>query len=152
MDIRQPVPDFSLIADNGSPFRLSEHLGTPLLLVFYPMDNSPVCTAQLCDFRDGVEQFADVGIEVVGISPDSVDSHRKFRKRHRLPFRLLSDPDYEAARLYDCKGVLGTKRGVFLVDEAGVLRYRNVQAVAMFRQTRGEILDALQELGVTGSS
>jgi peroxiredoxin Q/BCP len=152
VNIGQPAPDFSLPAEDSSCFRLAEQLGTPQLLVFYPMDDSPVCTAQLCDYRDGIEQFADLGIDVVGISPDSPESHQAFRERHKLPFPLLSDPDYEAARLYGCKGVLGMKRGVFLVDGAGTLRYRNVLAVAMFRQTRDEILEALEELGLEQSS
>lgn len=140
------APDFSLQGDNGEEFQLSDHVGKRVLLVFYPGDNTPVCTRQLCEYRDGIEAFAGLGVTVVGISSDDLDSHRAFRAKHDLPFVLLSDPDLKVAKLYGSKGVLGMKRSVFLVDEKGVVRYAHVEALALFRRRAEELLDAIRAL------
>lgn len=140
------APDFSLPDDAGETFTLSQRRGRRVLLVFYPGDNTPVCTRQLCDYRDGIEQFADLGVEVVGISRDDAESHKRFRARHDLPFTLLSDPDMTVARLYGCRGLLGMKRGVFLVDGDGIVRYAHVEAVAAFRRRREELLEVIETL------
>lgn len=140
------APDFSLRDQNDGHFTLSEHLGKHLLLVFYPGDDTLVCTKQLCDYRDGIEQFADLDVEVVGISGDDAASHRRFREKHELPFTLLSDPDLAVAELYGCKGLLGMKRGVFLLDEAAIVRYAHVETVAVFRRSRDELIEVIQNL------
>lgn len=140
------APDFSLPDQDDRVFTLSEQGGKRLLLVFYPGDDTPVCTRQLCDYRDGIEQFADLDVEVVGISGDDAESHRRFRDKHGLPFTLLSDPDLAVADRYGCKGLLGMKRGVFLVDEASIVRYAHVEAVAVFRRSREELIEAIQKL------
>jgi peroxiredoxin Q/BCP len=140
------APDFSLPDADGGTFTLSEQAGQRVLLVFYPGDDTPVCTRQLCDYRDGIEQFADLDVEVIGISRDDAESHRRFRARHDLPFTLLSDPDMDVAERYGCKGLLGMKRGVFLVDEKGLLRYAHVETVAVFRRSREELVEAIQSL------
>lgn len=111
--------------------------------MFYPGDETPVCTRQLCDYRDGIEQFADLGVTVVGISADDVESHRRFRDKHDLPFTLLSDPQLEVAERYGCRGMLGMKRGVFLVDPHGVIQYAHVETVAVFRRSRQELLEEI---------
>jgi peroxiredoxin Q/BCP len=85
-------------------------------------------------------------VKVVGISDDSAESHRKFRQKYDLPFTLLTDPGLEVAALYDSKGMLGMKRSVFLVDEAGVIRYLHIESVALFRRKREELLDAIRKL------
>jgi peroxiredoxin Q/BCP len=140
------APGFELADDAGETFRLADHLGQKLLLVFYPGDDTPVCTRQLCDYRDGVEAFAGLGVTVIGISNDSVESHREFKRKHRLPFTLLSDPDLEVAGRYDSKGMLGMKRSVFLLDESGVIRYRHVETLALFRRHREELLEVIEGL------
>ena len=140
------APLFELADDAGGTFRLEDHLGRKVLLVFYPGDDTPVCTRQLCDYRDGIEAFEGLGVEVVGISNDSVDSHRAFKRKHGLPFTLLSDPDLAVAARYDSKGMLGMKRSVFLLDEAGVVRYRHVETVALFRRHREELLQVIERL------
>jgi len=145
------APDFSLPGDDGEDFRLSEHVGERVLLVFYPGDNTPVCTRQLCEYRDGIEAFADLGVSVVGISSDDLDSHRAFRAKHDLPFVLLSDPDLKVAKLYGSKGMLGMKRSVFLVDEQGVVRYEHVEALALFRRRAEELLNAIRALDEGGA-
>jgi peroxiredoxin Q/BCP len=146
LKVNDKAPQFVLPDDQGGQFSLAEQAGQKILLVFYPGDNTPVCTKQLCDYRDGVEAFAGLGVQVVGISDDSAESHRKFRQKYDLPFTLLSDPGLEVAALYDSKGMLGMKRSVFLVDEAGVIRYLHIESVALFRRKREELLDAIRKL------
>jgi len=146
LKVGDKAPRFELADDAGGVYRLADHLGQKLLLVFYPGDNTPVCTKQLCDYRDGVEAFAGLGVTVVGISNDSVESHREFKRKHRLPFALLSDPDLEVAAKYDSKGLMGMKRSVFLLDERGVIRYRHVETVALFRRHREELIGVIEGL------
>ena len=140
------APDFVLNDEQEQPFRLKDHLGERLLLVFYPGDNTPVCTRQLCDYRDGVEAFRDLGVKVVGISNDDAASHQAFKNKHKLPFTLLSDNRLEVADLYDSKGMLGMKRTLFLIDEEGRIRYRHVESLAIFRRQKEEVLEALRSI------
>jgi peroxiredoxin Q/BCP len=146
LKLNDKAPTFVLEDDQGQQFSLADQAGRKVLLVFYPGDNTPVCTKQLCDYRDGIEAFAGLGVDVVGISNDSAESHREFRQKHDLPFRLLTDPDLKVAAMYDSKGVLGMKRSVFLVDEEGVIRYLHVESVALFRRKREELLDAIRNI------
>lgn len=148
--IGQPAPDFVLDADDGRPWHLSDARGRRVLLVFYPGDDTPVCTAQLCDYRDGIEAFSDLGVELVGISPDSVDSHRRFKAKRGLPFRLLSDPGGRVARRYGARGLLGTRRALFLVEPDGRLGYARIEPLALLRRTRGELLEAIERLESSG--
>lgn len=140
------APDFSLPADDGTTYKLSAHRGKRQLLVFYPGDNTPVCTAQLCDYRDGIEEFAELSIEVVGISADDSASHQGFRAKHELPFKLLTDKGGAVAKQYGAWGLLGMKRAVFLVDEKGKVPYAKVEGVALFRRHREELLEAFGSL------
>lgn len=140
------APDFELEADDGSRFRLSAHGGQRVLLVFYPGDNTPVCTAQLCEYRDGIEQFSGLGVEVIGISKDGAESHRRFKASQGLPFTLLSDVDLSAARAYGAAGVMGMKRAVFLIDEAGRIAWQHVEALALFRRSREELIKVIEAL------
>ena len=146
LKVNDKAPQFVLEDDQGQLFNLSEQAGHKVLLVFYPGDNTPVCTRQLCDYRDGIESFAGLDVKVVGISNDSAESHRKFRAKHNLPFTLLTDADLQVAALYDSKGVLGMKRSVFLVDEQGVIRYLHIESVALFRRKREELLEAIRNI------
>lgn len=145
-DVGDKAPQFVLEEDQGGSFDLAEHAGEKVLLVFYPGDNTPVCTAQLCDYRDGIEAFEGLGVRVVGISGDDGESHRRFRAKHDLPFTLLSDPDLSVAARYDSKGLMGMKRAVYLVDEAGVIRYRHVESLALFRRKRDELLEVIEAI------
>jgi len=146
LKLNDAAPDFALTDDQGAEFSLSANLGEKILLVFYPGDNTPVCTKQLCEYRDGVEAFAGLGVRVVGISKDDAISHQKFRQKHQLPFTLLSDPDLLVADLYDSKGIMGMKRSVFLVDEQGLIRYLHVESLALFRRSKDELLEAIARL------
>ncbi len=147
LSVGQSAPDFELPADDGSTFRLSSRRGRRTLLVFYPGDDTSVCTAQLCEYRDGIEAFQGLDTDVVGINADSLESHKKFREKHSLPFTLLVDSDLKVADAYDCKALMGMKRGVYLIDETGVIRYRHVEALSVFRRSRDELIQAIKALG-----
>lgn len=124
------VPDFELPSTGGRTFRLSAHAGRPLVLYFYPKDNTPGCTTEAGQFRDLHAEFAKRGCEIFGISRDSLKSHEGFKAKLGLPFELLSDADETACRLFGViktknmygKQVLGIERSTFIVDAAGVLR------------------------------
>ena len=148
LQLNDKAPDFTLEDDGARTFRLSDHTGEKVLLVFYPGDDTPVCTRQLCDYRDGLEAFGDLGVKVVGISHDSAESHRKFREKYDLPFTLLTDPEFAVAVRYDSKSLLGMKRSVFLVDEAGLIRYLHIESLSVFRRKREELLEAIAGIEV----
>lgn len=140
------APDFSLQDDAGGTFSLAQQRGRKLLLVFYPGDDTPICTRQLCDYRDGIEAFRGLGVDVVGISNDSVESHQRFKQKHNLPFTLLSDPDMGVSAQYDSKGIIGVKRSLFLLDEEGVIRYLHIETLSLFRRKRDELLEIIEAL------
>ncbi len=150
LQVNDPAPSFELADETGSVFSLDQHRGETLLLVFYPGDDTPVCTRQLCDYRDGIEAFEGLGVRVVGISRDDADSHRAFKEKHQLPFTLLSDPDLEVAAQYDSKGMLGMKRSLFLVGPEGRIRYRHVESLPVFRRAREEVLAEIEKLREEG--
>ncbi len=113
------APDFTLPDQDGRPRRLTDLMeGDPLILYFYPADFTPGCTREACDLRDLHARILASGLRVVGISPQSPESHRKFRKEHALPFTLLSDEDKAAIKDYDVDGPLGigVRRATFLID------------------------------------
>ena len=119
------APDFVLSGLDGTPFRLSAVRGRKVVLFFYPRDDSPFCTVQACAFRDAYEELTSAGAEVVGVSSDSPEVHRKFAARRALPYPLLSDPDGAVCRRYGASwpllfGVTG--RVTYLIDENGVVR------------------------------
>ena len=121
------APDFTLLADDGTEVSLSDFRGEKVLLYFYPRDNTPGCTTQACDLRDEAAQLAEMGVVVLGVSPDSVASHVRFREKFNLNFRLLADVDHKVAEAYGAWkekvnfGVrtLGIVRSSFLIDETG---------------------------------
>jgi thioredoxin-dependent peroxiredoxin len=144
------APEFSLKADDGSVFTLgayrNAHPKARILLVFYPADESPVCTAQLCEYRDGIEEFSGLNATIIGISAQDSESHQKFKAKRQLPFTLLSDSELTAAKLYGAKGILGMKRATFLIDTDGIIRYQHVEATALFRRSAQELVDVLNRL------
>jgi|CXWL01.1.fsa_nt_gi peroxiredoxin Q/BCP len=145
--IGDPAPEIQLEADDLSQFKLSDRRGQRTLLVFYPGDETPVCTAQLCEYRDGFDDYRELGVDVVGISKDSIASHQDFKRKRFLPFTLLSDPKLVAAKAYGSSGILGMKRSVFLVDEEGVIRYAHIEALALFKRSHEELIEAIRALG-----
>ena len=123
--VNQPAPDFVLPAADGTPLQLSALRGRKVVLFFYPRDESPVCTVQACAFRDAYEELTTAGAEVVGVSSDSAESHRRFADRRELQFPIVSDPDGAVRRLYGASSsrLFGkTGRVTYLIDEEGVVR------------------------------
>ena len=126
----KPAPDFELPATGGKTFRLSRAKGAPLVLYFYPKDNTPGCTTEGQAFRDLYPQFQKLKCAIVGVSRDSLKSHEGFKSKMSFPFELVSDPEEVACKLYDVikmknmygKKVRGIERSTFLVDGDGVLR------------------------------
>lgn len=121
------APDFDLASETGERVRLSDLRGHPVVLYFYPKDDTPGCTAEACGFRDVYSQFEERGAVVLGVSPDDAASHVRFKEKYGLPFTLLVDPDKEAAKAYGVwrerklygKTALGIKRSTFVIDRDG---------------------------------
>jgi peroxiredoxin Q/BCP len=125
----KPAPDFALESDAGERVRLSDLKGKPVVLYFYPRDDTPGCTAQACGIRDAWQEFAARGATVLGVSPDTAESHVRFREKYGLPFTLLADPDHEVAERYGVwvqkqnygKTYMGIERSTFVIDDDGVV-------------------------------
>ena len=118
------APDFALPSQSGATVKLGDFLGKPVVLFFYPKDDTPGCTKEVCAFRDDFEEFGKLGAEVIGISSDSVESHSAFAEKHDLPFALLSDEGGKVTKLYGVPSTLGMfpGRATFVIDELGVVR------------------------------
>ncbi len=137
LQVGEPAPDFTLLDTDGVPVTLSALRGQPVVVYFYPRDNTPGCTKEACGFRDLYPQFQGAGIQVLGISADDAKSHGKFRDKFQLPFPLLCDPEAQVARRYGSYGPKkfmgkeyeGILRQTFVVDAAGILQkiYRTVK-------------------------
>jgi thioredoxin-dependent peroxiredoxin len=144
--VGDPAPDFELEGTDG-PFRLSQHRGERVVLLFYPGDNTTVCTKQFCSYRDNSEAFGALDATVVGISTQDLESHRGFAEKHSLNVPLLADDGGEVAKAYDAHApVVGTKRAVIVVDEDGVVRHRHDHLLGLDFQTVGDLREALDSL------
>ncbi len=132
-----PAPDFTLLDENSVPHSLSDFRGKPVILYFYPKDDTPGCTTEACNFRDDYSAYENSGIVILGVSPDTPKSHAKFKKKYNLPFTLLADDDHKVCDLY---GVWGPKkfmgreyegvlRTTFLIDPQGKIErvFENVK-------------------------
>jgi len=128
----EPAPDFELSGTGGRTYRLSEQRGKWVVLAFYPGDFTPVCTRQFCSYRDAADRLDELDAIVWGISPQSADSHERFRSKYRLTVPLLADPDRDVIRAY---GVLGpgglVRRSIFMVDPEGIVRYRHMALLGL---------------------
>ena len=140
------APDFTLTDGNGELWRLADHRGQVVVLLFYPGDETPVCTTQMCSVRDRWEDYAATGAEVVGISTDSVESHRRFIEHHSLPLRLLADVRGQVMGLYGVRSWLPGRaaRAVFVIDKNGLIRYRKVEKMSVFRPKDDDIIAAIR--------
>ena len=122
-----PAPDFELRSDEGETIRLSALRGKPVVLYFYPRDDTPGCTTEACEFRDAYDRFREQGVEILGVSPDTEASHQKFKAKYELPFTLVADPEHEAAEAYGVwkekrnygKTYHGVERSTFIIDADG---------------------------------
>jgi peroxiredoxin Q/BCP len=145
-NVGDAAPDFELAGTDGR-FRLSEHRGERVVLLFYPGDNTPVCTRQFCSYRDNAEAFAELDATVVGISSQSLDSHESFAAEHGLTVPLLADEDSEVAKAYGAHApVIGTKRAAIIVDEEGVVRSRHDHLLGLDFQSVDDLREALDSV------
>ena len=146
-----PAPDFELLDDTGTPRKLSDYRGENVILYFYPKDDTPGCTTEACNFRDDYSAYQKADVAILGVSPDDVKSHAKFKKKFQLPFPLLADPGHKVCDLYQVWGLKksmgreyeGVLRTTFLIDKDG-------EIVKVFEKVRpaehsGEVLSALAE-------
>lgn len=152
LKIGDKAPDFSLASDEGEMISLQSLLGKKLVLYFYPKDNTPGCTLESCGFNEALDQFLALGVRVIGVSKDSLESHAKFRKNYSLRFPLLADVDGELCRLYGVlaeksmfgKKYVGIERSTFLIDKAGMIReiWRKVSVTGHIKQVLEAIKNA----------
>ncbi|MCC7491473.1 MAG: peroxiredoxin [Fimbriimonadaceae bacterium] len=152
-EVGDKAPAFDALDTQGQPLRLSDFAGRPLVLYFYPKDDTPGCTTEACEFRDTLPDFGAVNAAVVGVSRDSVASHQKFSAKFELPFALLSDPDEAVCQAYDVirektmygRKSLGIERTTYLIDGAGVIRAK--WAKVSVKGHVAAVLQAVQGLG-----
>ncbi|MCD7892086.1 MAG: peroxiredoxin [Erysipelotrichaceae bacterium] len=129
LEVGIKAPDFELLDQNGDTVTLSQYLGKKVVLYFYPRDNTAGCTKQACGFAENYPHFIEKGAEVIGVSKDSVKSHKRFEEKYHLPFTLISDPDLIAIKAYDVykektmygKKSMGVVRTTYLINEEGVI-------------------------------
>ena len=149
LEVGTKAPDFTLPDQNGNMHSLSEYRGKKVILYFYPKDNTPGCTKQACGFAERYPQFIEKGAVVLGISKDSVASHKKFEEKYGLPFTILSDPELVAIQAYDVwqekkdygKTSMGVVRTTYLIDEEGKIAkaFDKVKAADNPEQMLGEL-------------
>ncbi len=141
------APDFELEGTHGT-FRLSEHRGERVMLLFYPGDETSVCTKQFCSYRDNAEAFGALGVTAVGISGKDLGSKRQFTEKNDLNVPLLADADFEVAKAYDAYAGLMkmAKRSVVIVDEAGKVAHRHDHALGLDFQTVADLKKTLESL------
>ncbi len=146
-EVGESAPEFSLESTHGK-ITLSERLAKgQVLLVFYPGDDTPVCTRQLCDYRDQLEGFSELDVDVIAVNAQSLASHETFAARHGLPFPLCSDPDRSVCRDYGASGLFGmTKRALVLVGRDGQVRWRRTD-LPIFHRSAEELREVIGELG-----
>jgi peroxiredoxin Q/BCP len=153
IDVGDAAPDFELSGTDGRTYRLGDFRGSWLVLAFYPGDFTPVCTRQFCSYRDDADRFDELDAQVVGISPQSVDSHERFRSEYGLTVPLLADPKRSVIRAY---GVLGpgglVRRSIFIVDPDGVVRYRHVALLGLQYKNVEDLRGALERVRSSGAA
>lgn len=147
MKVGETAPDFTLKDGDGNEWSLSGHAGKTIVLLFYPGDNTPVCTAQMCSVRDRWAEYRETGAEIVGISTDPPESHKDFAAKNNFPFTLLSDETGEVIAKYKVKSWFPNRaaRAVVVIDKNGKIAYYKVQAISLLRPNDDEIIEAIRE-------
>ena len=139
------APDFTLSGTGGQSYSLADYRGKPVVLVFYPGDDTPVCTKQLNSYNNDLDEFTDVGAQVLAISAQDVSSHEKFSGKHGFQFPLLADTDKAVAGLYGTLGPLGfPRRSVFVVDGDGIIRYAHRAIAGLTYRPVSELVEAVK--------
>jgi len=141
------APEFTLPGTGGRNYSLSEFAGKPVVLVFYPGDDTPVCTKQLNSYNDELSEFEALDAQVIGVSAQGVDSHEKFSGKHGFGFPLLADTDKKVAGAYGTLGPIGfPRRSVFVIDAQGVVRYAHRAIAGLTYRPVSELVDVLRTL------
>ena len=148
------APDFALPDAKGNQWRLSEMVGRVVVLLFYPGDETPICTKQMCSVRDRWEDYSSTGAEVVGISMDTASSHGKFAENHNLPLLLLADTSGEVSKAYDALSWFPGRsaRAVVVIDRNGVITYRKVQSLSLFRPDDDDVITAIRQASMNATA
>src|SRR5216117_1319289 len=145
LQVGTAAPDFTLNDGNNHSWRLGDQRGKVVVLLFYPGDETPVCTRQMCSVRDRWEDYSATGAEVVGISTNTVESHKNFAEHHDLPLRLLADVDRKVADMYGAQSLIPGKvaRSVFVIDAQGVITHRDVRPLGLFKPKDDDTIAAI---------
>jgi len=148
LGVGERAPDFTLPGTGGREYSLADYRGTPVVLVFYPGDDTPVCTKQLNAYNEGLAQFREVGAQVLAISAQDIHSHDRFSAKHGgFEFPLLADTDKAVASLYGTLGPIGfPRRSVFIVDGEGIVRYAHRAIAGLTYRPVGELVGVLSTL------
>lgn len=140
------APDFTLPSTAGGTVSLADHRGRPVVLAFYPADDSPVCTTQLRSYDDDLAEFENLDAVVLGISPQTVESHDRFAEKHGFRFPLLADTDKSVGDAYGVLGPVGFyRRSVFVIDGSGVVRYAHRAIAGLRYRPASELVAAVKE-------
>ncbi|MBX7222001.1 MAG: peroxiredoxin [Blastocatellia bacterium] len=150
-NVGDKAPDFTLPANDGKTYALSQFKGkNHVVLVFYPGDDTPTCTKQLCDYRDGWGRFQQFEAVILGINTNDMKSHQGFAERFDFPFPLLEDKNLEVCKAYDALMLSGllkiAKRAIFIVDKDGTIRFKHVEALPFFKRSKEELFEELKKI------
>jgi peroxiredoxin Q/BCP len=140
------APDFALPGTGDKTYRLEDYRGRKLILAFYPGDFTAVCTKQFCSYRDQGEKLDGLGADVIGISPQSVESHERFSEEKRLNVPLLADEDKSVAKAYGVLAGPMVRRAIFVIDEEGVIRHRKVTLAGLTYESVDDLEQALASI------
>jgi peroxiredoxin Q/BCP len=146
VDVGDQAPDFELPGTGGKTYRLSDYAGRKVILAFYPGDFTAVCTKQFCSYRDQGDRLDELGADVLGVSPQSVDSHERFTEEKRLNVPLLADEDKSVAKAYGVLAGPMVRRAIFVIDEGGIVRHRKVTLVGLSFESVDDLEQAVAAL------
>ena len=145
--VGDPAPDFELPGSGGRTYRLSDYRGRGVILAFYPGDFTPMCTRQFCSYRDDEDKLVELGVDLIGISPQSADSHERFITENSLNVPLLADEDKEVARAYGALLLGGlVRRSIFVIDGELVVRHRQMSALGLGFESADDLQDAVASI------
>jgi peroxiredoxin Q/BCP len=147
VNVGDHAPDFELPGTDDKTYRLSDYRGRKVILAFYPGDFTAVCTKQFCSYRDQSDKLDGLGADVLGISPQSVESHERFFEEKRLNVPLLADEDKSVARAYGVLAGPMVRRAIFIVDEEGIVRHRKVTLAGLSFESVDDLQSAVASLG-----
>ena len=147
VDVGDAAPDFELPGTGGKTYKLSDYRGRKLVLAFYPGDFTAVCTKQFCSYRDQGDRLDQLGADVLGISPQSVESHERFTQEKSLNVPLLADEDKAVAKAYGVLAGPMVRRAIFVIDEQGIVRHRKVTLVGLSFESVDDLEQAVAAVG-----